>query len=145
MTGAEVPVDGKVLTFHTGSGRFAIPLEWVRAVLEGATEADSEGESGEIRFRGRELPVMDIGEWFGRSGAEGKFPSLLIIGEGEALAAVRVDSPGRVLNAGTLSELPTLCRELVQGLFCGVIIQGESLILVVDPEGLYKAIIRNGD
>ncbi len=145
MAGAEVPVDGKVLTFQAGSGRFGIPLEWVRAVLEGDTQTDSEVESGEIHFRGRDLPVLDIGKWFGRSGAAGKFPSLLIIGEREAVAAVRVDSPGRVLNAGTMSEWPMLCRELVEGVFCGVIIQGASLILVVDPEGLYNAIIRNGD
>ena len=141
----DIPVSRQVLTFHAGSGRFGIPLAWVRAVLEGEAQAGSKEEKGKIHFRGQELPAIDIREWFGRSGAKGKFPSLLIIGEGEALAAVRVDSPGRVLDAAMVRSWPTLCRELVQGVFSGVIVQGESLILVVDPAGLYNATIRNGD
>jgi chemotaxis signal transduction protein len=137
MVGTKAGLDRRVLTFRAGDGSFGIPLDWVCSVYEGGAEAGAEGK---LQFRERELPLVDLAKWFGAEGGEAKFPSLLVIGEGEGVAALKVDSPGMAVNGHTMQDWPALCRDLVEGVFQGVIVDGEKLILVVDPESICRTI-----
>ena len=142
MEGIKAQLDQRVLTFLAGYNRYGIPLDWVFAVREGDAEAGAEGK---LRFRERDLPLVDLAVWFGTVGGEAKFPSFLVIGAGEAVAALKVDSPGMVVGGHRMHEWPSLCGDLVEGLFQGVIVEQERLILVVDPESICRAITGESD
>jgi len=142
MEGTKARLDRRVLTFLAGQSRYGIPLGWVCAVRESAAGGGGEGK---LRFREQELPLVDLAKWFGAEGGEAKFPSLLVIGEGEAVAALKVDSPGMVVSGHRMQGWPSLCRDLVKGVFQGVIVEEEKLILVVDPEGICRAITAESD
>jgi len=142
MEGTKARLDRRVLTFLAGQNRYGIPLNWVCAVREGAAES---GTNGKFVFREQELPLVDLAEWLGAEGGEAKFPSVLVVGEGEAMAALKVDSPGMVLSGLEMHEWPSLCDDLVEGVFQGVIAEEERLILVVDPEGICREITGESD
>ena len=98
-----------------------------------------------MTFRNRELPFVDLAEWLGGESGDARFPSILLIGEGEAIAALKVDSPGRVVSGNDMRGWPSLCGEFVEGIFQGVVVEEESLILVVDPGGICGAITEKDD
>lgn len=137
MESTRAQEDLKILIFLVGRGRYGIPLKWVSAVLE---ETAEEFREGRLRFRDRELPLVDLKERFGAGERQGKFPTLLVVGQGQGAAALRVDSTGGVLTAGSIRDWPTLCGDLVGEMFSGVIVQDDGLILVVDPAGICDAI-----
>lgn len=133
--------DTRAVVFRAGSGRFAVPLEWVYGVLEG----DPVSETGQGRdravYEGEDLPVIDVAEWLGTGSEQAAYPSLLILGKGRKRAAALVDSPERVV-AVKVRELPSLCRPLVKGVFTGVLLDDDSPVLMVDPEGLMDEVSR---
>lgn len=127
----------KLLVFEAGGASYGILLEWVCAVRE---EAGEEVRGTTLVFDGREVPLLDLTTWFGRS-KESRNPStLLVVGEARAEAALRVDTPGRVLSCSGIGGWPELCRPMVEGVFNGVIEQEDGLVLVIDPQGICNAI-----
>jgi len=139
MEGRKGRSDRRFLTFQIGGGRYGISLDWVCAVQESAAE------EGKLHFRGCELPLVNLAAWFGTATAKARLPSLLLIGKGEAEVALRVDSLGAVMSGERIRSWPALCGELVEGVFQGVIVEGESHILVVDPETICRAITAESD
>jgi chemotaxis signal transduction protein len=135
MEGSKDRLDRRVLTFQAGENRYGILLNWVCAVREGVGAT-----KGKYVFREQEVPLVDLAKWLGAEGGMEKFPSLLVVGQGEAVAAFKVDSPGMAVSGQEMKEWPSLCEDLVDGVFQGVIAEEERLILVVDPEGICREI-----
>jgi len=134
----------KVIVFRVAHGSYGLPLEWVKGVRESSGGEERKGKGRRIEYRGRKVPVLDLAEWFGREPEENGPTSLLIMGKGGNLAAAGVDSPGKVETVQALEEWPSLFRPLVKGMFTGLMVGEEGLVLMVDPEGVMEEVSRGG-
>lgn len=138
MDTANGPGEVKVLTFQVGGARYGVLLEWVLAV-QGTAVIEAEDGEEDVVFRGEKLPFVDLSSWFRDEGRQVEGTSLLVLGRERALAAAGVDSPGHVITVAEVRQWPTPCRPLVEGVFAGVVQEGEEALLLVDPEGLCRA------
>ena len=123
----------KILTFQVGAGTFGVPLSWVYAVEAAETAS---GRDGTCAFRGARIPVVDLAgffKWHAKAGG-----SLLILGRTHAEAAAFIDSPGVCTRFREVYKLPDLCQSFVGDTFTGVLVNGETIILMVDPERLCR-------
>jgi chemotaxis signal transduction protein len=117
----------------------------VQGVEEYSGWEGKKGKARQIEYRGRKVPFLDLAEWFGGE-PEGSGPkSLLILGKSGSLAAAGVDSPGKVETVEALEEWPSLFRPLVKGMFTGLMVGEEGLVLIVDPEGVMEEVGRRGE
>ncbi len=142
MNATEDPGERDVLTFKVGESEYGIALAWVWAVQEAGRSAG--GNEAEIEFRGERLPLIDLAGWLG-SGEGGRGSSLLVVGRSRARVAMRVGSPVTVVQAREAQAWPDCCRSFVEGVFEGILPQGDRLLLLVDPEGVCRAASGQGE
>jgi chemotaxis signal transduction protein len=135
----------RILTFRVGKGNFGFPLEWVCGLDEGTGSVREESGTITTRFRGREVPVIDIGRWLEMGISKDEASNLLVVGRGEEMAAALVSQTGELVETESIQEWPPLCRPLVEGVFTGVVCHAENLVLVVDPEGILREARRGWD
>jgi chemotaxis signal transduction protein len=138
-------VEGKAIVFRVGAGRYALPLEWIFAVQSDPGGDQGGGREGRFRYRGEELPLFSVATWFGKGEEDRPTNSLLIVGRDQGLAAARVDDPGKVVRVGEIQDFPGMCRDMVKGVFSGIMIEDGGLVLMIDPEGLMGEVGREAD
>ena len=138
-------VDGKAIVFRVGTGRYALPLEWIFAVHSGPAGDQGYGREDRFRYRGEELPLFSMAGWFGKEESGRSARSLLILGRDRGRAAARIDDPGKVVRVGEIREFPGICRRMVEGVFSGIMVEDGGLVLMIDPEGLMGEVEREGD
>jgi chemotaxis signal transduction protein len=129
----KAPVGEKILTFQIGAGRYGVPVTWVCAVEPAGTLAEAKETCA---FRGARVPVIDMADFFECDAKAGG--SLLILGRKKAEAAALIDNPGVCTGSREVYKLPDLCQSFVGDTFQGVMVNGETIILMVDPERLCR-------
>jgi two-component system chemotaxis sensor kinase CheA len=89
--------------------RYVIPLDHVVECVDlPRSERASDGQSGIISLRGESLPYLDLGQYFGRGGANENRQSLVIVRHDSQRAGIAVDR----LLGGTQAVIKPLGRVL---------------------------------
>lgn len=136
------------VSFHLDRELFALPLEQVeRALRMVAPVQVPEAPSwiaGVINMHGQVLPVLDLGQLFGRSPrAPHPDQRLLVVSQSPCKVALQVDAVDKVIKASPGEMVPPSGHLAGSRVLAGVLERGEELVLVVDPERLAPADWQN--
>ncbi|MCF8042609.1 MAG: chemotaxis protein CheW [Desulfarculaceae bacterium] len=131
----------RFVSFRLDQDAFALPLERVeRALRMVATVQLPETPSwmlGVINMHGQVLPVLDLGQRFGREAKE-PHPDqrLLVVSQEPRNVALLVDKVERVLNSQEGRLEPPSGHLAGSRVLAGVLKHEDELVLVLDPDRL---------
>ena len=136
------------VSFRLDRELFALPLERVERALRMVALVHLPETpawiAGVINMQGQVLPVLDLGQLFGRlPRAPHPDQRLLVVSQEPRKVALQVDGVGKVLTAGPAEVEPPSGHLAGSRVLAGVLRDGEDLVLILDPESLAPADWRN--
>jgi len=136
------------VSFRLDRELFALSLAWVERALRMVApvplpEAPS-WIAGVINLQGQVVPVLDLGQLFGRP-ARAPHPAqrLLVVNQSPRKVALQVDAVEQVLEAGPGEMEPPSGHLAGSRVLAGVLQDRGELVLILDPERLAPADWRN--
>ncbi|MCB2227886.1 MAG: chemotaxis protein CheW [Desulfarculaceae bacterium] len=143
---ASVPSDARqsFVSFRLDQKLFALPLDRVeRALRMVAPVRLPEAPpwiAGVINLHGQALPVLDLGQIFGRLPRQ-PHPDqrLLVVAQRPRRVALQVDAVESVVKASPGEIVPPTGHLAESRVLAGIFEHGEELVLLLDPERLAPA------
>eukprot|EP01022_Parablepharisma_sp_SALTPOND_P031357 TRINITY_DN7969_c0_g1_i1.p2 TRINITY_DN7969_c0_g1~~TRINITY_DN7969_c0_g1_i1.p2 ORF type:complete len:177 (-),score=53.30 TRINITY_DN7969_c0_g1_i1:69-599(-) len=131
----------RFVSFRLEEDAFALPLERVERALRMVAPVQlPQAPSwvlGVINMHGQVLPVLDLGQRFGRDAKKPRpEPRLLVMSQQPRNVALLVDQVERVLSAHEGRLEPPSGHLAGSQVLAGVLKNNEELVLVLDPDRL---------